>query len=67
MLPIAVVVALFAPGAPLNQWRPGDLCRAGARGGLQGAVGPDRDDRRVEPPIHWDGVCHDNPLAKGCI
>ena len=63
MLPIAVVVVLFAPGAVLNQWKPGDLCRAGARGGLHGALAGDVDDRRPRP----DMTCRDNPLAKGCL
>ena len=62
-----LVVALFAPGATLNQWKPGDLCRAGARGGVQGALAADLDDRRVKPPIKWDQMCQDNPLAKGCM
>jgi hypothetical protein len=66
MLPIAIIV-LFAPGATLNQWTPGDLCRAGARGGLRGTLAPNLDDRRVKPPVQWDQICHDNPLAKGCM
>ncbi len=67
MLPIAIIVALFAPGATLNQWKPGDVCLAGAHGALHGALAPDLNDRRIAPPIQWDQVCHDNPLAKGCI
>jgi hypothetical protein len=67
MLPLAIVVALFAPGATLNQSKPGDLCRAGARGGVQGALAADLDDRRPRPPIRFDIECQQNPLAKGCM
>lgn len=67
MVPLAVVVALLAPGATLSQWKPADLCRAGARGGVQGALAPDLDDRRPRPPIRFDMECQRNPLAKGCL
>ena len=65
--PLAIVIALFAPGARLNQWQPGDLCAAGARGGLHGMLAPNLDDRREMPPIKWDQMCEQNPLAKGCM
>jgi hypothetical protein len=67
MMLLAVVIALLAPGAALNQWQPGDLCRAGARGGIHGALSPDRDDLRPRPPIRFDMECQRDPLAKGCM
>ncbi len=54
--------------APLNQWMPGDVVVAAARGGVVGAVlGPEQDDRVPPAPVKWDGLCPANPLAKDCI
>ena len=66
-MPLLLVV-WWVHAAPLNQWLPGDVVLAAARGGVRGAVdGPVPDDRVPAAPAKWDAVCRGNPLAKGCI
>ena len=65
-----LVAAWLVHAAPLNQWMPGDLVRAGARGALAGAVEARQLDDRPEKrtPIKTDGDrCRMTPLAKGCL
>ncbi|MBL9018826.1 MAG: hypothetical protein JNL83_31860 [Myxococcales bacterium] len=60
--------AWLVHAAPLNQWMPGDIVIASARGAIRGAVlGPVPDGRVPSAPVKWDANCFANPLAKGCM
>jgi hypothetical protein len=69
MMPIAIVIALFAP-SPLVRSTPKDLVAGGARGAVRGLVRAlEREayrDRHV-PPVQRNIICRTNPLRRECM
>ncbi len=68
---MSVLLSLWlVHAAPLNQWMPGDLVSASARGAIRGLVEARQLDDRPEKraPVKSDGdPCRTTPLVRGCM